>query len=158
MLNFLDDFEWEYKDLIFIICVLVNMFASLVEDVVNLFGLENVEWIILGLKIISTILGTVYAVWKFLRLRPKRIVITPNDWDLNNENLNQTIFSKYIPESLHKKGKKPLFDIKIENNDGSLSDVDMESSIDNKGGINLKGSTGGNVPENRFIITLRSLS
>ncbi|PQJ63913.1 hypothetical protein BTO10_03725 [Vibrio chagasii] len=157
-MKFLDDFEWEYKDFIFIVCVLVNMFASLIKDVVNIFGLENVEWLILGLKVISTILGTVYAVWKFLRLKPKRIIIASDDWDLNVENVNRKIFSKYIPKSLHKKGEKPLFDIKIENDDGSLSDVDIESSIDNKGGIILRGTTGGNVPDNRFILTLRSLS
>lgn len=156
-MSIFEDFEWEYTDFIFIACIIVNMFASLIEDFINIFGVENIEWVILGLKFISTVLGAVYAVWKFLRIKPKKIVISQSDWDLSDEN-NKKVFSKYIPKSTHKKGTKPLFDIKVENHDGSLSEVDMESFVDNMGGIYLKGSTNSNIPHNRFILTLRSLS
>jgi hypothetical protein len=152
----IEEFEWEYADFVFIVCVLLAMFASLIEDICNYIGLDNVELIIIAFKGISAFLGFVYAVWKFLRLKPKRFKIFPDDWVVAEIDKGVE-FKKFYPKSLHKKGKKPLYQIDIKNEDGTYSEVDIENSVDSDGGINIKGKAN-KLPENEFMLTIRALS
>jgi hypothetical protein len=93
-----EEFDWAL-----IAVVVITALASLIKEVCEYFGVENVEWLILGLKAIAAVLGIIYSVWKFYRHKPYIKTVTSSEWEFDGKDS----YRVRVPRSEHKKGKHP---------------------------------------------------
>ncbi|AZQ11366.1 hypothetical protein [Shewanella khirikhana] len=111
----LDEIDW-----VFIVAVIIGTLASLAREVVNFVGADNLDAIILTMKFIAAVLTVVFAILKFLRLKPFTIDLRASDFHFSDRaDLKEGV--AFISAKRHKKGKSPsvkTYDVKA---DGSIA-------------------------------------
>ncbi len=130
----LDEFDW-----LIIIAVILGAIAAVVEEVATFVGIDVIGWLVLLLKIIAACLSVIFAVWKFFRLKPFIIDISPKQFKpaLGSNDEYET-FS--IAEKTHKKGKHPSINVTLVYKDGSLGSVSMIEYVDENGTVTIGGN------------------
>lgn len=132
MIKYFEDFDWTL-----IAAVIVTAVASVIKEVCEYFGIDNINWLILGLKVIAAVLSVAYGVWKFYRLKTFIKILEMSQWTVDPDKGNWCRYA--IDKSVHKKGNNPSVDLTIIDKNGELWNSNMQSTVDEKGRVELGG-------------------
>lgn len=130
----LDEIDW-----VFIAAVVIGAIASVAREIADFVGVDELNSIILMAKLVAAFLTLVFAIWKFIGLKPAVSDLRRSDFQFEGKGDASSTGKATISSRRHGKGKSPSFETFSVKDDGSIETVGVAENIDSSGNITVSG-------------------